>query len=179
MFIDILSCILEFKEFIFLLVGVFLVSSCASLIMSSKVSWGSKNLKYIGLFVGLDKKEHILLSIIFIKYLFIISCVIFRTEIGIAQIIYYLLLFLLGNLIHFDVKVFLMDLVNSILILIALFVGNILNGYIFEVTSDIKIKIINTLLQANLILYAIYFFVKNIEHLILSRQTRRKNQNEN
>ena len=60
-------------------------------------------------------------------------------------------------------RVFLRDLLNSILIFVALLVGNVLSGYLRETRFDLYVAVILGFLGIFLIVYSAYFLLKDME----------------
>ena len=95
--------------------------------------------------------------------LLVLSSVICRVEMELPHLVFLFLLAVAKAVAGGGGRVFLRDLLNSILIFVALLVGNVLSGYLRETRFDLYVAVILGFLGIFLIVYSAYFLLKDME----------------
>ncbi len=166
MLVKVLLIILKFKWFILLTIACGLLLGFIGHLFCEKTEWNQKRLKFLGLFINLETLKLVWLCSALLRCLFVISIMVFCTEIEVAQIYLFVLLCLVYNLLYFRVFHLLFDLFNSVIIFIALLSGNILFGYLQEIIFDWRTLTVYILLTIFIIIYSLYFFMRDVNSLI-------------
>lgn len=163
----------EFKWLVIstLCVGLFL--GITGLLLCRNLRWHQKRLKFLGIFLNLQTKDNLFLSVALLRFLFVMSAVAFCVEMGTAQICFFIALCVLYNLLHFRPVNFLFDLFNNTVIFAALFAGNILIGFLHEVRFDWRTITVYGLLALFITVYSAFFFLRDVSRLVQSEPKRR------
>lgn len=164
--VNFLAVILEFKWFILTTIVGGILLSFLGYLFCKKTEWYQIRFKFLGLFINLKTLDVAWLCTVLSRCFFVISVVVFCTKMETVHIYFYILLCLSYNLLNFRVMSILFDLINSAIIFAALLAGNILVGYLQEVIFDWRTLTVYILLAFFIILYSIYFLLRDISSLV-------------
>ncbi len=128
-----------------------------------------KKIKIYGLFLGLGNKEILSLSITTVHYVFFLWCLFANNFERIYQDIYfYILLFssISFNLLNRRYLNIFTDIINTIIIYIALYTKMIFIEYLITIDILWYVILIVVLLMIFIIIYGSYLYIKDIEYLL-------------
>ena len=143
-------------------------------IMTGKFDIHKKTSMYCGLLTGLNKKQILALCVILIRTFCIIYAVtIYSKNIGLSLVTIFLIdcIFILKKK-----KKILFEGINIIAQLIFIYLINVLKTYTLEISNDMHVEQISIVLSAFMIIYTVYFFLKNFEEIIRKKEKVRKNK---
>ena len=143
-------------------------------IMTGKFDIHKKTSMYCGLLTGLNKKQILALCVILIRTFCIIYAVtIYSKNIGLSLVTIFLIdcIFIL-----LSPKKILFEGINIIAQLIFIYLINVLKTYTLEISNDMHVEQISIVLSAFMIIYTVYFFLKNFEEIIRKKEKVRKNK---
>lgn len=144
--------------------GFVLLLGIVIYIMTGKFDIHKKTIMYCGLLTGLNKKQILTLCVILIRTFCIIYAVtIYSKNIGFNLVTIFLIdcIFIL-----LSPKKILFEGINIIAQLIFIYLINVLKTYQMEISNDMYVGQIAMVLSAFMIIYTIYFFLKNFEETI-------------
>jgi hypothetical protein len=159
---EILSIILDFKWLVITTLAVGLLIGALGLWFCRNLSWDKKRIKFLGLFISLNSRDILWLSVAMLRSLYIISAVIFCLKIKTVHIYFFVLLCIAYNLLHWRIPGLFFDLFNSSVEFVALLAGNILIGFMQEVRFDWRTMTIYVLLGLFISVYSAYFLLRDI-----------------
>jgi hypothetical protein len=163
----------EFKWLVLctLCVGLFL--GITGLLLCRNLRWDQKRLKFLGIFLNLRTRDNLFLCVALLRCLFVMSAVAFCVEMDTAQLCFFLVLCVLYNLLHFRPVTFLFDLFNNTIICAALLAGNILIGFLHEVSFDWRTITVYVLLAFFITVYVAFFFLRDVARIVQSKPERK------
>lgn len=152
--------------------GIITVLGTVVFYMLKKFDIKKKNIIYLGLFSSLNTKQILSLSTIIIRTYLIITCSLINSN----DILIYLLMIVIVDttFIILNYKKAIFEIINVFAQICLLYLINVLRMYQIEVSNEMYVLQVKTFLIAFIIVYAIYFLIKNIEEII-SDKKRRKN----
>lgn len=133
-------------------------------IITGKFDIHKKSSMYCGLLTGLHNRQILILCVLLIRTFCIIYAVtIYTKNIGVS-----LITILLVDCIYIILtpKKLLFEGINIIAQLIFIYLINVLKTYQMEISNDMYVGQIAMVLSAFMIIYTIYFFLKNFEETI-------------
>lgn len=160
------TVLLDFRYLVYLAIPVGLVVLFLSLGFTANLEWSQRRMRVFGLFYNMEPLEILHISTGFLRVLFVAAVVLFALQMKAVHIIFYVVIFLLCNLTFFAPKRFLFDLVNAVVVFAALLVGNILMGYYRDVSGDGRIFTVYALLGLFVVVYSLYFYLKDCTDLL-------------
>lgn len=148
--------------------GVVLLLGLIIYIMVSNFDIHKKRIRYCGLLTGLNQKQTLTLCVIFMRTF----CIIYAVSVYTKNILFNLILILMIDLIYILLtpKKVIFESINLIAQLILIYLINILRTYQLEISNDMYVGQVATILSVFMVLYTIYFFLKNFEELIRKKQ---------
>ena len=158
----VINDILVLRYFILTAVGAGLLLSVAAAIMTAVFSWNTKSRFLYGWLYNRTNREMAFVSAVFLQLIFVISCLIFGTVMTPVCLVVLVVLSAAKWYFGRTTLLFLRDLLNSVLEFAALFVGNILSGYLRETRFNVAVMIVLVLLRVFLAAYQFYFFLKDL-----------------
>ena len=132
-------------------------------------------MRYLGLITGLSNKEILILSSLIIRtFLIIYTSLIYE-----SSIIPYLILILFADVVYMICKPskILFELVNITAQIVLIYFTNVLKTYRMQEGNGQYIEQIIIILIGIVIIYSMYFFLKNFEDLI-SKKGEKRNEKE-
>lgn len=143
-------------------------------IMTGKFDIHKKTIMYCGLLTGLNKRQILALCAILIRTFCVIYAVtIYSKNIGFNLVAIFLIdcIFIL-----LSPKKILFEGINIIAQLIFIYLINVLKTYTLEISNDMHVEQISIVLSAFMVIYTVYFFLKNFEEIIRKKEKPRKNK---
>lgn len=150
--------------------GIILLLSFIMYLVTKKFNIHKKSVILSGMFMGLSNKQIIMIISIFIRTFLVIFTACVYTK----NILLYLLMIAISSIIFaiLNYKKAILEIVSTIAQIIALYLINILTSYMIEESNDPYVLVIKICLIIFLIVYAIYFFLKNLEDIITNHKRR-------
>ena len=150
--------------------GIILLLSFIMYLVTKKFNIRKKSVILSGMFMGLSNKQIIMIISIFIRTFLVIFTACVYTK----NILLYLLMIAISSIIFaiLNYKKAILEIVSTIAQIIALYLINILTSYMIEESNDPYVLVIKICLIIFLIVYAIYFFLKNFEDIITNHKRR-------
>ena len=150
--------------------GIILLLSFIMYLVTKKFNIHKKSVILSGMFMGLSNKQIIMIISIFIRTFLVIFTACVYTK----NILLYLLMIAISSIIFaiLNYKKAILDIVSTIAQIIALYLINILTSYMIEESNDPYVLVIKICLIIFLIVYAIYFFLRNFEDIITNHKRR-------
>lgn len=144
-------------------------------ILTRKLKINSTSVSIYGLLLGLSNRDIFMISLITIKTVLVI-CNVWRyyTEEIMISAAMILIISVLYMLICGSIKGILFELISSMAQVIAVLLVNELNGYLVEVNNSIYILFVKILISLFISIYAMYFFIKNFQDVIIKNNKRRE-----
>ena len=148
--------------------GIILLLSFIMYLVTKKFNIHKKSVILSGMFMGLSNKQIIMIISIFIRTFLVIFTACVYTK----NILLYLLMIAISSIIFaiLNYKKSILEIVSTQII--ALYLINILTSYMIEESNDPYVLVIKICLIIFLIVYAIYFFLKNFEDIITNHKRR-------
>ena len=150
--------------------GIILLLSFIMYLVTKKFNIHKKSVILSGMFMGLSNKQIIMIISIFIRTFLVI----FTDCVYTKNILLYLLMIAISSIIFaiLNYKKAILEIVSTIAQIIALYLINILTSYMIEESNDPYVLVIKICLIIFLIVYAIYFFLRNFEDIITNHKRR-------
>ena len=143
---ELIAGIVLFKNFILLTLAAGIIGSLLAVIGTRKFSWNGRARGVYGFLINRSDREAVCFA-----------------EMELPHLVFLFLLAVAKAVAGGGGRVFLRDLLNSILIFVALLVGNVLSGYLRETRFDLYVAVILGFLGIFLIVYSAYFLLKDME----------------
>lgn len=150
--------------------GIILLLSFIMYLVTKKFDIHKKSVMVSGMFMGLSNKQIIMIISIFIRTFLVI----FTACVYSKSILLYLLMIAISSIIFavLNFKKAILEIVSTSAQIIALYLINILTSYMIEESNDTYVLVIKICLIVFLIVYAVYFFLKNFEDIITNHKRR-------
>lgn len=178
MFSDIMNIVLQFKYIILADLFVSAVVVAISLILIQNLSWKGNRLKFLGILKNLDTRLSVILALIAQKCIFVLTCVFFNINMSTALIIFFVMISLTGSVLKRKFYILIIDTANALIFSVTLVIGNILSGYISEVSGDIMLKIVRLMWCACIVIYSVFLLIKEAEGFVNSSRLENGGSNE-
>ncbi|MDR1088817.1 MAG: hypothetical protein LBL23_06075 [Coriobacteriales bacterium] len=149
-------------------VGLLLLFVCLSL--TADINWTQKRLRYVGIFYNLSVREQLWLSVGMVRVLFVASVMFFWIVLQTSHIAFYIALFVAYNALLFRVRRFIIDVLNTAVVFVAMVVSNLLTGYYYDVSGDLMIGAVCMLLALFVTMYVAYFYCKDVSDMLEFKQ---------
>ena len=174
---NIINIIFKFSVFFVIIIMIGLLIT--KIILTKKDTKKSSNLKskFFGVFMELDNKSIMSISIVIVKYIFIIYLIISKDNILELHLYIILLLSILYIISNFNIRRTTTELVSSFALYMALYSSKILSSYLHEIKFVWYVFVGNILLVIFIFMFATYFFIKDINDVVLKNKYIRKNKN--
>ena len=146
--------------------GIILLLSFIMYLVTKKFDIHKKSV----MFMGLSNKQIIMIISIFIRTFLVI----FTACVYSKSILLYLLMIAISSIIFavLNYKKAILEIVSTGAQIVALYLINILTSYMIEESNDTYVLVIKICLIVFLIVYAVYFFLKNFEDIITNHKRR-------
>ena len=160
---EMIAGIVLFKNFILLTLAVGVVGSLLAVIVTRKFTWNGRARGVYGFLLNRSDREAACIGISFLGFTFVLSSVLFGVEMKLPHLVFLILLAAAKLVTGGGGRVFVRDLMNSILLFASLLTGNVLKGYLKETRFDMYVVIILVVLGIFLVFYSAYFLLKDME----------------
>ncbi len=152
--------------------GIITILGTIVFYMLKKFDIRKKNIIYLVIFTTLSIKQILLLSTVIIRTYLIIICSVISSN----DIFIYLLMIVIVDTIFIilNYKKAIFEIINIFAQICLLYLINILKIYQIEVSNEMYVLQVNIFLIFFIIMYTIYFSIKNVEEIIANKK-RRKN----
>jgi len=135
-----------------------------------------KHAKIYGLLTNLGRVDTLMLSVSYMRMLVVLFYA-FNSKLDI--IIYIVLILILSTMfLIYNIKKFIIEIINSGASILGLYLINILTNYQIDVENNIYVSTIKIALITFICFYGIYVFMSNIEDIIYKNENVRRNANE-
>lgn len=128
------------------------------------------NMAFLGFFMQLENKELLSLSLLFLRYLWILYYLLFPAYINPNVFSILLFLSIAFGLSSRSVKNLIIEVISSVAIYFALICSMLLKSYLFDVIFDVSIATANIGLRIFIFIYSSYFLLRNINYTISSNR---------
>lgn len=145
---------------------------------NSKKKLSSKESKFFGIFMELDNKAILSLSVVVTKYIFIIYVLFNRNDLIEIHLYIFLFFSLIYVILTKSIKNLIIELISSFSLYYTIFFSKLLSGYINEIRFTWYIFIGNTLLIIFIFMYSTYFFIRNVDDIVSKNKLIRSDKNE-
>ena len=159
---SVINDILVLRYFILTVVGAGLFFTAAACVITASFSWNGRGRILYGWFYNRTDRELAFVSMVILQFLYVVSCAVCGTGMDLSCLAVFAVLAFLKWSFGRMTGIFFRDLVNGVLEFMALFVGNILSGYLKETHFNTAVMIVLVLLRVFLVVYQLYFSLKDI-----------------
>ena len=137
-------------------------------ILTYKFDIHKKRVMYLGLITGLDNHKILSLCAMLIRLL----CIIYSACIYSKNILLGLAIILVVDIIYIilNPKKIIFESINIILQIIFIYLINVLRTYQIQVGDEMYVGQVEIILSVFIVIYAIYFFLKGFEDLIITKK---------
>ena len=170
---DAMQIVLQFRVFLIAAIIVALAMEIALLFGTKHFGWQRKNLWIYRFFFGLTKPQCCFLAASWLWLLFAATSALFVVDMQLCHLAMLLLLSAAKFTAWKRMQMLLRDLVNSVLLFAAMMAENLLHSYLLETRFQFPIFIILGLLIVFIILYALYFTLRDMYLLAKDRAMNR------
>lgn len=150
--------------------GIILLLSFIMYLATKNFNIHKKSVMLSGMFMGLSNKQIVMIISIFIRTFLVIFTACVYTK----NILLYLVMIAISSIVFaiLNYKKAILEIVSAGAQIIALYLINILTSYMIEESNDTYVLVIKICLIVFLIVYAVYFFLKNFEDIITNHKRR-------
>lgn len=165
---SIVDAVLLFRQFLLLGIAVLLVASFFSLVFCDRLYMNSRRMRFYGLFFAMGQRQLLQLSIATVWLLFVLSCTLFTLKRDPAFALLLLTLCFAFQLVRFQPKVFVVDLLNNIVVYGSLIAQDLLLSYLQEVKFQWGILTVYLLLVLFTLQYTLFFYLRTVSGILSS-----------
>lgn len=150
------------------ILGVILLIGIIIYILTSKFDIHKKRMMYLGLLTGLDSKQVLSFCAILVR----LCCIIYTACTYSEVILLSLAIILLVDFVYIilNPKKIVFETLNISAQVVFLYFINVLKDYQIQVSSEKYVGAIIIILIIFIILYAVYFFLKGFESLVIKKK---------
>lgn len=148
--------IFEFQEFICLSGIVIILLAIIMPLVIRRFDYRQGKQSLLFLLYQLDKKGILMVSISILEFIFIVSAIVFQKDLTIAYGIVFLMMAIVLCICQMNLKAVLLESVNTLLIFVALVLGNVMFRYLQEIQFDVSVLVIYITLNIFILLYSFY-----------------------
>ena len=170
---DAMQIVLQFRVFLIAAIIVALAMEIALLFGTKHFGWQRKNLWIYRFFFGLTRPQCCFLAASWLWLLFTATSALFVVDMQLCHLAMLLLLSAAKFTAWKRMQMLLRDLFNSVLLFAAMMAENLLHSYLLETRFQFPIFIILGLLIVFIILYALYFTLRDMYLLAKDRAMNR------
>lgn len=168
--------VLELQNFIILSLGVLFLCTLVSFYFMGKRKKGLKDFGMQALFLGLNKREILLIALHLTQICFVFSVALFRPPAEAVQIAVFGIFCILRGLLEFSLVGIGRELVYGAMMGTALAVGSLLRDYMEETGVEFYMAFIWALLCLFILQYSVYYFLKSLERMLQRHEKSREKQ---
>ncbi len=170
---DAIQIVLQFRFFLILAIVVAFVLEIVLTVSTHSFGWQKRNLWLYAFFFGLTRAQCVFLSVSWLWLICMVSNAMFLVNVQICHLIMMILLSVTKFVAWKRKKIFIRDLFNSILLFAAMMAENLLYSYLLETRFQLPIVVILLMLIVFIILYAVYFTMRDLLDLVQFRAIRK------
>lgn len=170
MFEQVLSILLDLKHFMAAAALTALLLAGFYILALRSFRWEKKRVRVFGAFFALGRRGRLALSLLYLRWMFVLVCLIEMTDIKALHFLFLGALGLLAGLAVSGVFGCLREFINSALLAAGLIVGNLLVSYMREIQFEWSILAVYGLLGLFILLYCLYFFIRDMRSISLGRR---------
>lgn len=163
---NILNPILELKAFIISSVAVLVLLTLVVFVAMGRKRDKLDRFGWQMLFLGLNKRELFYLAFSISQICLIVSLPVSGSSVGVVQAVALLSVCVLKGICGLSLTGFLSEIFYTVMMVAALFIGNLLRDYMRETGIEFYIGTIWSLLVLFIIQYSIYYFLKGLERML-------------
>lgn len=134
----------------------------------------TSKIKFYGLFLGMDNRSILAFSMITLNYIFLIWCVATFDGLNIYYVFITLLFMIGSDIIIKDYKRIFIDLIYSMINMLAIFVTSMLYDYLVNTYTNIYLLIVLGLVVIFVFLYFTYITFKLLNNIVLKEENLKK-----
>lgn len=170
MFTRFVSILMEFKSFMGVTAAVTLAGAGIYLLALPALCWDKRRIRIFGLFYGLGNRQMAAMSLLYLRLMYVLSCIFGQTDVKSPQILMLAAFGILGGAAAGMLPGLIQEAVNTVLLTAGLVAGNLLLSYVREIQFEWSIMAVYYLLGLFMFLYCLYFFIKDIRNISRGRQ---------
>lgn len=174
--------VLELQGFIIVSIAALFFATLLVFYFMGRRKSGIKDFGIQALFLGLKKRERLLLALHISQLCFIFSAVFFHPPAEFVQIVALVFLCLLRGLLEFSPAGILREALYGVMVGTAVAVSNLLRDYMKETGVEFYMATIWGLLCLFILQYSVYYFLKSLERMLQrhekAKKERRRNEEE-
>lgn len=159
--------IYSYTNFIILCIAVTFVIFIILKLSCRKFSFLSKNIYLMSMFYNMKKMHILYLDCLVVRYIFVLSVIIFSMQVDITSLIFLVLLSIIANLAFFDMKELLIDCINYTFITFALIFIDFFRIYMSQVVIEAWMVGLCLLAILFVITYVSYFLLRSIKKYLV------------
>lgn len=160
-----------FQNYMLLSAAAALAAGGLYLLLVRTFRWDRQSrVRALGLFYGLGPRQRLAFSGLYLRLMFVLACLIWQTDIQAVHLIYLAAAGLVAGFLTASFGGLFQELVNSLLLGAGLLAGNLLIAYTKEIQFEWSIMAVYALLGCFILLYCLYFFIRDIRKLSEGRQ---------
>ena len=154
--------------YLFILSGllIMIISFFTLRFLVKRSSVKDNRIKILGLFINLNNNQIISLSLLTVRYIFIIYFLLSHHN-NITYLYFLIIITLLYNIFNKKTFFFIFDILNSLLYYFGIYIFNLVYEYNFLISSSWYLSVIILLSGLFIFMYATYFFVLNVDDVLL------------
>jgi hypothetical protein len=161
--------IIDLRPIILTAIAAGAVILVVGVLLSDKMEWTKRRMKFFGIFYGLNARDHIWLSSGFLRLVYVVAIVLFAVQLEYVHMLFYMITTIVCVVFAKGVKLSIVELVNSVAIYAALMAAGIIFGYYTDVSGNPYLFAAYWLLGAFAALYTLYFYIRGIGDLMLRK----------
>lgn len=164
-----LNVVYRFQYFIISFLVFTIVFGIYLSIKFNRFNFNVKNIKFYDIFLNLNNKSVLALSIIFIRQIFILWYLIYLPDYNLAFLTFLIISALLFNILINRKIGIIFDIINVSVLYATMILLKFLVDYTNDIVSLWYIQIVTILLIVFIVTYSIYFILRNINDCIVRR----------
>lgn len=138
----------------------------------------NKKIGFFGILMELSDMDILALSVLIIKYLFILWSLFDKSSINIGHLFILIILVVIFGIGSKNIKATFVEFISSFAIYFAFICLRILSGYLIDVRFEWYVLLGKVCLIVFVILYSTFFLIKNINEVALKNKFIRRSRNE-
>lgn len=149
--------------------SIVLIFGLSAFISTHKFDIHKKSIRYFGLLTGLTNRQIIVLSAIMIRtFMIIYSVCVYEKD----MIPVYIMMIVLTDIVYMLLvpKRMFFEVINIIAEVIIIYFINVLKTYRIEISGELYVGQVSLALSYFIIVYSLYFLLKNFEELITEKK---------
>lgn len=169
---------LFFNFMIFFVIFIIVLEIILFLLLRGKDNkFKGKKISLLGLLFEIDDLTILSLSVLVIRYVFVVFSIFYDDSISNIHFLILLLLSLIFAVTSKSVKNFILELISSLALYFGLICSKLLAGYIVDVRFEWYISLGNICLIFFLIMYITFFLFRNVNYVVSKSKYVRRERN--